>query len=178
VYLAIGTPKLANVDFDGVLVVKGLDKNLISVGKTFNGQCEFSTKLATLHDGSKAHMTAQLVNGLYTIKASDLQAAAMLAYADSKAIDLLQDWHQRLGHLNVRSVMDMSRDGRIDGLSQVSAKDVDGFRCEACIKRKRNVCQHLQTISDKLIHWQLLTSVFGVEELLINWRGEIFPYMI
>lgn len=32
--------------------------------------------------------------------------------------------------------MDLSRDGRIDGLSQVTAKDVNEFRCEACIMGK------------------------------------------
>ena len=132
----IGTLKLGSVNFDGVLVVKGLDKNLISVGKSFNGQWEFSNKSATFYNRNEALMTAQLVNGLYTIKASDLQAVAVLANADSKATNLLSDWHHRLGHLNVKSVMDMSRDGRIDGLSQVTAKDVNEFRCEACIMGK------------------------------------------
>ena len=132
----IGTLKLANVSFEGVLVVKGLDKNLISVGKTINGQWEFSNKSATLYNGNNALIIAQLVNGLYTIKASDLQATALLASADNKATDLLKDWHQRLGHLNVKSVMNMSREGRIEGLSQVTARDVNEFRCEACIKGK------------------------------------------
>jgi hypothetical protein len=113
----VGTLKLGSVSFEGVLVVIGLDKNLISVGKTLNGQWEFSNKAATLCNNDKALMTAQVVNELYSIKASDLQATAMLANADSEAVNLLLDWHYRLGHLSIRSVMDLSRDGRIDGLS-------------------------------------------------------------
>ena len=132
----VGTLKLGSVNFEGVLVVKGLEKNLISVVKTTSGQWEFSNKSATLYNAKDALLTAQLVNGLYTIKASDLQAIAMLASADNKALDLLHDWHLRLGHLNVRSIMDLARDGRIDGLSQVTAKDVNEFRCEACIMGK------------------------------------------
>lgn len=88
-----GTLKLGSVNLEGVLVVRGLDKNLISVGKTLSGQWEFSNKSATLYSDNKALMTAQIINGLYTIKASDLQATAMLANADNKAIDLLSDWH-------------------------------------------------------------------------------------
>jgi hypothetical protein len=87
-------------------------------------------------NNNKALMTVQLVNVLYTIKASDLQATAMLASADNKANNLPSDWHHRLGHLNVESVMGLSRDGRIDGLSQVTARDVNEFRCAACMKGK------------------------------------------
>jgi hypothetical protein len=121
-------------------------------------------------------MTAQLVNGLYTIKASDLQASAMLANADNKAIDLLFDWHQQLGHLNVRSVMDLSRDGRIDGLSLVTARDVNEFRCGACMKGKgkrlpapaNNIreTQPLATVHIDLWGPATVTSIGGAKHFL------------
>jgi transposase InsO family protein len=41
-----------------------------------------------------------------------------------------------LGHVNVRRIMAMARDGRIDGLSQVSASEVNGFECSYCIMGK------------------------------------------
>jgi hypothetical protein len=41
-----------------------------------------------------------------------------------------------LGHLNVRDVMRLSRAGRIDGLSQVSEREVKSFECTACMLGK------------------------------------------
>ncbi len=46
------------------------------------------------------------------------------------------DWHLRLGHLNVRDVMRLSKDGRIDGLGHISGDDVHDFECSSCILGK------------------------------------------
>jgi hypothetical protein len=77
-------------------------------------------------------ITAQRHNGLYTIKASDL------IFSNTAQADLhpLQDWHEQLGHVNVRRIMAMARDGRIDGLSQVSVSEVNEFEFSYCIMGK------------------------------------------
>ncbi len=46
------------------------------------------------------------------------------------------DWHLRLGHLNVRDVMRLSKDGRKDGLEHVSGDDIHDFDCSSCILGK------------------------------------------
>jgi hypothetical protein len=72
---------------------------------------------------------------LYIIKASEI-AIAMSATADQPSYSALRDWHERLGHVNVRRVMMMGQDGRIDGSSQVSAREVNELECAFCIRGK------------------------------------------
>ena len=62
-------------------------------------------------------------------------SAALLA---SVPDSILFDWRRRLGHLNVRSVVRLGKEGRLDnkvdwGLVQ---KDIYGFQCPACIQGK------------------------------------------
>jgi hypothetical protein len=132
---SMGTLKLGKAVFTNVLVAPGLDRNLISVGASTN-KWEFDKQSATLVDSNNiAILTAQRSSGLYVIKASEI-AIAMSASADNPSYSALCDWHERLGHVNVRRVMMMGRDGRIDGLSQVSAKEVNEFECAFCIRGK------------------------------------------
>ena len=72
-------------------MVRGPDKNSVLVGKSFSGRWEFSNKSVTFYSRNEALMTAQLVNGSYTIKASTLQEITVLANADNKAINPLSD---------------------------------------------------------------------------------------
>jgi hypothetical protein len=135
---SMGTLKLGNVVFENVLVATGLDRNLISVGATGQScKWEFDEQSATLVDcNNKPIITAQRSGGLYIIKASEI-AIAMSATADqSSSYSLLRDCHERLSHVNVRRIMMMGRNGRIDGLSQVSAREVNEFECEFCIRGK------------------------------------------
>ena len=60
----------------------------------------------------------------------------MSASADQPSYSPLHDWHERLGHVNVRRIMMMGREGRMDGLSQVSAKEVNELECAFCIRGK------------------------------------------
>jgi len=121
---SMGTLKLGNAVFTDVLIAPGLDRNLISVGATSNlNKWEFDKHSATLVNCNNKQqlITAQRQGGLYVVKASEI-AVAMSAVADDKSYSALQDWHERLGHVNVRRIMAMARDGRIDGLTQVSRK--------------------------------------------------------
>jgi hypothetical protein len=94
---------------------------------------QFDKNSATSVDCNNCNLiTAQRHNGLYTIKASDL------IFSNTAQADLhpLQDWHEQLGHVNVRRIMAMARDGRIDGLSQVSVSEVNEFEFSYCIMGK------------------------------------------
>ena len=61
------------------------------------------------------------MNDLYTFKASLAE---------------LKDWHLRLGHLNVQSIMRLFRAGRIHGLDAITSQDLREFECQACIMGK------------------------------------------
>jgi hypothetical protein len=129
-----GTLQLGKAVFHDVFIAEGLDRNLSSVGATpADCKWQFDKNSATLVDCNNCNLiTAHRHNGLYTIKASGL------IFANTAQADLhpLQDWHERLGHVNVRRIMAMARDGRTDGLSQVSASEVNEFECSYCIMGK------------------------------------------
>ncbi len=130
-----GTLILDKLVIPNVLVVPGLSTNLISVGTT-PGKWEFSKYSASLIDNKQnTVITAHYINGLYQIKASDLQTALSVS---TDSVSLLKDWHERLGHLNVQDAMRLSREGRIRGLLMVSDRDVKSFECQALMgKGKR-----------------------------------------
>jgi len=77
---------------------------------------EFDKHGATLRNNNNGDnlLTAHLRAGLYSVKASQLAFALTASTAD-----VLHDWHFRLGHLNVKDVMRLSRAGRIEGQSSV-----------------------------------------------------------
>jgi len=79
----------------------------------------------------------------------------MLTNAENKVIDLISDWHHVLGHLNVKSVMEISKDGWVDEL--MTAKDGNGFQCEACINEKR---KRSPTPANNLRETQPLNSAY------------------
>lgn len=76
---------------------------------------------------------AHKVNNLYVIKASRYHAVIANS---ADAIAELKDWHLRLGHLNVQSVMRLFRAGRIDGLNAITSQEMQHFQCDACILGK------------------------------------------
>jgi len=77
---------------------------------------EFDKHGATLRNNNNGDnlLTAHLRAGLYSVKVSQLAFALTASTAD-----VLHDWHFRLGHLNVKDVMRLSRAGRIEGQSSV-----------------------------------------------------------
>ena len=131
--LSSGTLTLGPFVQHGVLLVPGLRANLISVSKTTAGNWTFNSNSCSLYSNvNNQHiLTAQLQHGLYVVKARDL-AYSLAASADS-GISSLEDWHQRLGHLNKESIMKLAREDRIEGLSQVGQQELKKFHCDYCI---------------------------------------------
>ena len=118
-----------------VLYIPGRANNFISTSATNEGTWQINKNSATLFDHSGKHIiTAQMQNGIYPIKVSQL-AQSLSAMANTSSTPLL-DWHPRLGHLNVRSLMKLARSEKIHGLSQVSEKDIHDFECKDCILGK------------------------------------------
>jgi hypothetical protein len=134
-----GSLNLRNLTLRNVLHVPELGRNLLSVGSSQadpNILWTFSKGKAILRHHDSTLLTASLKNGLYMVDPSSRpHSAALLA---SVPDSILFDWHRRLGHLNVRSVVRLGKEGRLDnkvdwGLVQ---KDIYGFQCPACIQGK------------------------------------------
>ena len=127
--------QLGDMTLHNVLYIPGLANNFISTFATNEGTWQINKNSATLFDHSAKHIiTAQMQNGIYPIKVSQL-AQSLSAMANTSSTPLL-DWHLRLGHLNVRSLMKLARSEKINGLSQVSEKDIHDFECKDCILGK------------------------------------------
>lgn len=128
--IAIGTLQIGDTTFANALLVPKLASNLVSVGATPSGyRWDFAQHQATLYDQQTALLTAHKINDLYVVKASQYHA---LTANSADPIAVLKDWHQRLGHLNVQSVMRLFRAGRIDGLNAITSLNLQQFQCEAC----------------------------------------------
>jgi hypothetical protein len=125
----IGTLKLGRLVFKGVLLVPGLDRNLISVSKTDVGRWEFNTAAAQLKlpATNEILISAPLQSGLYSV-----QAQLACYKVELQGSELLQSWHERLGHCNIHSLLHIK--GRL-GL-QVTTNEINNFECEACILGK------------------------------------------
>ena len=121
-YSSAGTLHLGGIRLENVFLVPGLSCNLISVRSTPSRyRWDFSPHLVTLynHSDSTPLLTAHIVNDLYTFKASRYHA---LTANSADTLAELKDWHLRLGHLNVQSIMRLFRAGRIHGLDAVTSK--------------------------------------------------------
>lgn len=83
------------------------------MGQCHNGKWEFAKRSATLYSAQNvAIITAQLHNGLFIIQASDLAFANLAEANGQDTRQVLKDWHDRLGHLNVNGVIRLARDGK------------------------------------------------------------------
>lgn len=140
---AIGTLQIGDASFGNAFLVPQLASNLISVGATPDEyKWDFSRHQATLYNQQTALLTAHKINDLFTFKASRYHA---LSANSADPIAVLKDWHQRLGHLNVQSVMRLFRAGRIDGLDAITSLDLQQFECKSCILGKGKRIASLST---------------------------------
>jgi len=112
------------------LLVPKLASNLVFVGATPSGyRWDLAQHRATLYNQQTALLTAHKIDDLYVVKAFHYHA---LTANNADPLAVLKDRHQRLGHLNVQSVMRLFRAGRIDGFNATTSLDLQQFECEAC----------------------------------------------
>ena len=132
-----GSLHLRNTTLENVLHVPALGRNLLSVAQATRDQSwAFHNNKASLIQADKAIITASLKNGLYILDPSSMSpTSALLVSAPDST---LLDWHRRLGHLDVRAVVQMGKEGRLDNKVDwgLVRKGVYGFQCPLCIQGK------------------------------------------
>ena len=151
------------------LAVKQSDFSLWHNGGTW----QICKNSATLFDSTgKQVITAQMQGGLYPIKVSQL-AQSLSAIADTPSTPLT-DWHLRLGHLNVRSLMRLARLEKISGLSQVSDKEIHDLNVKDCLLGKGTRLpappnDTRATVPLAVVH----TDIWGPSPCAIHWRLQV-----
>lgn len=113
---------------NNVLYVPDLRKNLFSEGvitSTRNMTIVKEGKMAKVFLNGKAVASAiREQNNLYK-----MQFRTMICSLNTIKTNSLQQWHERLGHLNIKSIKEMCSKGLVNG---VECKDFDTFFCATC----------------------------------------------
>ncbi|KRX56900.1 Retrovirus-related Pol polyprotein from transposon TNT 1-94 [Trichinella sp. T9] len=127
-----GSDGTRSVKLHDTLYVPDLRSNLLSVAKiTENGfQVTFQENAAIIANQNLGTvMVAHKENGLYYVESPTFIAAT----AESK-VPTLMEWHRRLGHLNERSLLELTRHEKVFGM-KVGKEKLPV--CEICIKGKQ-----------------------------------------
>ncbi|OUC43997.1 integrase core domain protein [Trichinella nativa] len=127
-----GSDGTRSVKLHDTLYVPDLRSNLLSVAKiTEKGfQVIFQENAAIITNQNLGTvMVAHKENGLYYVESPTFIAAT----AESK-VPTLMEWHRRLGHLNERSLLELTRHEKVFGM-KVGKEKLPV--CEICIKGKQ-----------------------------------------
>ena len=134
-----GGGKKYRMTIDDILYTPNIRQNLFSVSRLASKgwKVEFEGKLATVRgrDGQVA-LRAKMEGKVFPIDMVSIQRDAELANATTQEQknNNLTLWHQRLGHLNYRSVMSMAKNGLVTGIELNG--DLKGEFCVSCVKAK------------------------------------------
>jgi hypothetical protein len=130
--VGIGTVRMKiGVDYlelKDVLLVPGLDANLISVNQLIENNIivKFSTNGVYIGNGSKEKRIGGLNKGHFRLSSSE----ACLKAEDKEVELCVHEWHKRLGHRNLADIMRMRSQGL--KIRECSCSD----DCEPCLKGK------------------------------------------
>jgi len=135
-----GTDK--TVRFLDMLYVPDFRTNLISVSRiTDKGHSViFDKDQASVIDN--VVLIAERVNGLYYVRGRNDECRAVTesdvtTRVQKPKINPLEDWHVRLGHLNLQSLREAMKSGAIRGISIKDVSDISkDFTCEVCLQGK------------------------------------------
>ncbi|KMQ84505.1 retrovirus-related pol polyprotein from transposon tnt 1-94, partial [Lasius niger] len=122
------------VNLEETLLVPNLRTNLISVSKiTDRGHAVIFRKSEAIVKGSDGSikMMANRIGNLYYIRNADKKAQAASENQDRGKLAL---WHRRMGHLNVRDLVEMTKKRSISGVSIKHANNLPP--CDTCMKGK------------------------------------------
>ncbi|KRY65178.1 Retrovirus-related Pol polyprotein from transposon TNT 1-94 [Trichinella pseudospiralis] len=129
---SLGSDGVRSVKLDNRLYVLDLRSNLISVAKItekgFKGIFQGNSAIIT-NQNLGTVMVAHKEDGLYYVESPALIAAT----AESK-VPTLMEWHRRLGHLNERSLIELTKHEKVFGI-KVGKEKLPV--CEICIKGKQ-----------------------------------------
>lgn len=132
------------IEFRDVLYILDLRTNLVSVSKVTDKEYKviFSeTKTEIVDRDDNVLLTAKRENGLYHFRGlADAECMKICGQNDTRHTtrtskrNSLEDWHIRMGHLNVQSLREAIRTGSIQG---VNVEDIsEDFECSVCIQGK------------------------------------------
>ncbi|GBN07014.1 hypothetical protein AVEN_253762-1 [Araneus ventricosus] len=132
---------IQTVDVNDALFVSELRTNLLSVAKLYEGgyTVTFKGDVATIiNTKAKVKLVADRKDNLYYLRGSDSNQSAKHASESldtpkTKCADLVK-WHCRLGHLNMKDLMESIKRGNIRGLN--ISKSLANFDCEICAINK------------------------------------------
>ena len=129
--------KLGKKHIQEVMLVPGLEENLLSVGQMMEHGCHlvFGENMVNVYDDQslrnlivRVQMTNNICFPLTMMPASDLALKASVTHC-------LQTWHKRLGHLNERSIKLLEDQGMVHGLPHLEQISVV---CEGCMLGKQH----------------------------------------
>ncbi|KAI5343667.1 hypothetical protein L3X38_011543 [Prunus dulcis] len=129
--------KLGKKHIQEVMLVPGLEENLLSVGQMMEHGCHlvFGENMVNVYDDQslrnlivRVQMTNNRCFPLTMMPGSDLALKASVTHC-------LQTWHKRLGHLNERSIKLLADQGMVHGLPHLEQISVV---CEGCMLGKQH----------------------------------------
>jgi len=130
------------ITLEDTLLAPDVRMNLLSVSKITNRNYEviFKKDMAIIQDRQrKTKMIADRIGDLYYIREADA-AANTVGEMSTQDFNL---WHQRLGHVNKRSLSEMVKRQIVKGIS-IRPGDVN-TPCEICIQGKQTKTQFRET---------------------------------
>lgn len=123
--------------FKGVLYVPGLGTNLFSIGSATEAGAEvyfIDEKVSFTRQGVVEMEGQRAGSTLYHLNVVAKQHNSHPAVGFSvKTTTPLSIWHQRLGHLNCKTVLKMITLGLVNGLDQVNDDSSPNTPCQGCI---------------------------------------------
>ncbi|CAL9013344.1 unnamed protein product [Prunus brigantina] len=129
--------KLGKKHIYEVMLVSGLEENLLSVGQMMEHgyHLVFGGNMVSVYDNQslenlivKVQMTNNRCFPLTMMPASELVLKASVTYC-------FQTWHKRLGHLNERSIKLLENQGMVHGLPHLEQMSVV---CDGCMQGKQH----------------------------------------
>jgi len=140
------------VNLEETLLVPNLRTNLISVSRITDRDCEviFRKNEAIVNDSNgSTRMVADRIGSLYYVRGTDEMTQTALEDRDQRELEL---WHRRMGHLNIRDLVKMTKKQFVTGVNIGRADKLPP--CSMCMKGKLNSLSfdHSTSRSTKRLH--------------------------
>lgn len=128
----VGKIKLDSINkiiLDNVVYAPGFNQTLISVKQLIDRgmKVDFTDKECLIYD--QPILRGEVRRGVYTLKLPPKLAAVALRP------NSIEDWHQRLNHLNYRAIGELARSGAVKGMKLVGPAQ-PSKTCEICAQSK------------------------------------------
>lgn len=131
--------KLTNVTVNDTLYEPDLRTNLLSVAKiTDKGlRVIFDNKSAKIiGNDNEVILSCERKDGLYVLREKEQNIGACLTeeYKTDTDDNSIQVWHRRMGHLNIKDLLECNRNGRVRGMC-LKYHD-SNYECDTCLHGK------------------------------------------